>query len=127
MPKHTSDLQRQFAEGRLALPDVRPAAVSVRAWTALVRHVSDRAPYMAVAAELRVSDQTARQLAAQAAAALRYRDLADLPSAARRALLLGGYTSHAAVARASGEDLLRLKGLSTARLRAVREVIPRAE
>ncbi len=127
MSKHLTDLQRQFAAGRLALPDVRPASVSERAWRVLVRHVRDRVPYVALAAELDVSQHTARQLAAQAAAALRYPDLADLPSAGRRLLVLGGYPTREAVARASDADLLLLKGLSTARLRAVRAVIPRAE
>ncbi len=126
MPKHLTDLQCQFADGHLVLPDVRPASVSERAWMALVRHVRDRVPYTTLAGELRVSDHTVRQLAAQAAGALRYPDLADLPSAARRALVLGGYTSRVAVAQASDADLLRLKGLSTMRLRAVRERIPRA-
>ena len=122
-----TDVQREFAEGRLVLPDVRPASVSERAWLALVRHVRDRVTYAALAAELDVSLHTARQLAAQAAAALRYPDLADLPAAARRALVLAGYTTREAVARASDTDLLRLKRMSTARLRAVRAVIPRAE
>ncbi len=117
-----SDPQRQFAEGRLVLPDVRPAAVSECAWLVLVRHVRDWVPYTALAAELQISQHTA-----QAATALRYPDLADLPSAARRALVLGGYTTREAVARASDADLLLLKGLRTARLRAVRAVIPRAE
>ena len=119
-------VQRQFAEGRLALPDVRPAALDERAWAVLVRHVRDRVPYTALAAELRVSQHTARQLAAQAAAALQYPDLADLPSVVRQALVLGGYTTREAVARASDADLLRLKRMSTARLRAVRAAIPRA-
>ncbi len=122
-----SGLQREFAEGRLVLPPARPASVSERAWLVLVRHVRDRVPYTALAAELRLSDHTARQLAAQAAAALRYPALADLPSATRRVLVLGGYTTRAAVARASDADLLVLKRMSPARLRAVRAVIPRAE
>ena len=120
-------LQRRFEEGTLVFPDTRPDSVSERAWAVLVRHVRDRVPYAALAAELRISDHTARQLAAQAAAALRYPDLADLPGGPRRALVLGGYTSREAIARASDADLLRLKGLNTARLRALREVIPRAE
>ena len=120
-------LQRQFDEGLLVLPDARPASVSERAWTTLVRHVRDRVPYTVLGAELHVSSAVAGQLAAQAAAALRYPDLADLPSAARRALILGGYTTREAVALASDADLLLLKGLNTARLRAVRAGIPRAE
>ena len=127
VPKPLTDLQRQFAEGRLVLPDVRPAAASERAWTVHVRHVRDRVPYVALAAELRVSHDVAQRLAAQAAAALRYPDLADLPSASRRALVLAGYTSREAVAQASDADLLLLKGMRTARLREVRAVIPRAE
>ena len=119
-------LQREFAEGRLVLPDARPASVSERAWTTLVRHVRDRVPYTVLGAELHVSSAVAGQLASQAAAALRYPDLADLPSAARRALVLGGYTTREAVARASDVDLLGLKGMSTARLRAVRAAIPQA-
>jgi hypothetical protein len=122
-----TDLQREFAEGRLVLPPARPASVSERAWAVLVRHVRDRVPYTALAAELRVSQHTARQLAAQAAAALRYPDLADLPSGTRRALVLAGYTTREAVSRASDADLLRLKRMSTARLREVRAAIPRAE
>jgi hypothetical protein len=122
-----TSVQRQFDEGALVLRDTRPASVSERAWLVLVRHVRDRVPYVALAAELGLSDHTTRQLAAQAAAALRYPDLADLPSAARRALVLGGYTTREAVARASDADLLLLKGFGTARLRAVRAVIPRAE
>ncbi len=122
-----TSLQRRFDEGALVLPDARPEGISERAWLVLVRHVRDRVSYAALAAELRISDHTARQLAAQAAAALRYPDLADLASVARRALVRGGYTTREAVARASDADLLRLKGLSTARLRAVRAVIPRAE
>ena len=84
-------------------------------------------PYAALGAEWHVAPSTAEQLAARAAGALRYPSLADLPSAARRALVLGGYTTREAVARASDADLLLLKGLNTARLREVREVIPRAE
>jgi hypothetical protein len=92
-----------------------------------VRHVRDRVSYAELAAELQVSAGRASQLAAQAAVALRYPDLASLPSGTRRALMLAGYTMREAVARASDEDLLRLKGLNTVRLRAVRAVIPRAE
>ncbi len=44
----------------------------------------------------------------------------------RRALVLGGYTTREAVARAGDADLLCLKRMSAARLRAVRAVIPRA-
>ena len=120
-------LQRQFDEGALVLPDTRPAGISERAWTALVRHVRDRVPYAALGAELHVSQSVAGQLADQAAAALRYPDLADLPSAARRALVLGGYTSREAIARAGDADLLSLNRMSAARLQAVRAVIPRAE
>ena len=120
-------LQRRFDEGALLLPAVRPAGVDARAWAVLVRHVRDRVPSIELAAELHVSLHTARQLAAEAAEALRYPDLADLPSGTRRALVLGGYTSREAIARASDADLLLLKGLYTARLRAVRAVIPRAE
>ena len=127
MPKHTTDLQREFAEGRLVLPDARPISISERAWAALARHVRDRVPYGELAAEWGVSEHTARQLAAQAAAALQYPELADLPSPLRRVLVLGGYTTHEAVARASDADLLLLKGLGAARLRAVRALIPRAE
>ena len=119
-------LQREVAAGRLVLPPARPASVSERAWTVLVRHVRDRAPYSTLGAELRISQATAGQLAAQAAAALRYPDLADVPAAARGLLVRGGYTTREAIAQASDADLLLLKGLSTARLRAVRGVIPRA-
>ena len=94
-------LQRDVAEGRLVLPEVRPASVNERAWAVLVRHVRGRVSYAVLAAELRISDHTARQLAAQAAAALRYPDLADVLSTARRALLLGGYTTREAIARVS--------------------------
>ena len=120
-------LRREFAEGRLVLPDTRPDGISERAWAVLVRHVRDRVPYAALAADWGVSLHTARQLAAQAAEALRYPDLADLPSVIRRSLVLGGYTTREAVARASDADLLLLKRMSPTRLRAVREVIPRAE
>ncbi len=122
-----TSLQRQFDAGALRLPDVRPAGISERAWLALVRHVRDRVPYVALAAELDVSLHTARQLAAQAAAALRYPDLADLSRVIRQALVLGGYTTREAIARASDAELLLLKRMSTVRLREVRAVIPRAE
>ena len=122
-----SDLQRQFAEGRLVLPGVRPAGVSERAWGVLVRHVRDRVPYTVLAAESHVSTDVVGQLAAQAAAALRYPDLADLPGVIRQALALGGYTTREAIARARDADLLSIKRMSTVRLRAVRAVIPRAE
>ena len=122
----TTDLQRQVERGTLQLLDVRPASVSERAWTVLVRHVRDRVPYTALAAELRVSKHTAQRLAAQAAEALRYPDLADLPAVARRALVVGGYTTREAVAQASDADLLCLKRMSPARLRAVRALIPPA-
>ncbi len=122
-----TSLQRQFDEGVLRLPDVRPAGISERAWLVLVRHVRDRVPYTALGAELHVSGDVAGQLAAQAATPLRYHDLADLPAAARRALVLAGYTTREAVAQASDADLLRLKRMSPARLRAVRALIPRAE
>ena len=121
-----SDVQRQFDRGELRLPDTRPAGVSERAWAVLVRHVRDRVPYTALAAELHISQHTAGQLAAQAAAALRYPDLADLPSVIRQALVLGGYTTREAIARASDVDLLRVKRMSPARLREVRRAIPRA-
>ena len=126
MAKVTS-LQRQVDEGALRLPNVRPASVGERAWLALVRHVRDRAPYRELAAEWQLSESRVRDLAARAAAALRYPDLADLPSGLRHRLVLGGYTSREAVARASDADLLLLKGLNTARLGEVRAVIPRAE
>ena len=122
-----TSLQRQFDVGRLTLPDVRPASVSERAWTVLVRHVRDRVPYAALATELDVSHATVRQLAAKAARALQHPDLADLPHAPRRALVLAGYTSREAIARASDADLLLLKGMRMARLREVRELIPRAD
>ena len=123
----TTAVQRAFAEGRLVLPDARPDGISARAWAVLVRHVRDRVPYVALAAALGISLHTTRQLAAQSAAALRYPELADLPSGTRRALVLGGYTTREAVARASDADLLLLKRMSPARLREVRALIPRAE
>ncbi len=55
-------LQHEFAEGRLVLPDVRPASVSARAWTVLVRHVRGRVTYTALADELGVAHPTAEQL-----------------------------------------------------------------
>jgi len=122
----TTDLQRQVERGALQLPAVRPASVSERAWAVLVRHVRDRVPYTALAAELHVSKHTAEQLAAQAAEALRYPDLADLPGVVRRALVVGGYTTREAVARASDADLLSLKRMTPTRLEAVRTVIPHA-
>ena len=122
-----TSLQRQFDEGVIGIPDVRPAGISDRAWLVLVRHVRDRVPYTALGAELHVSNDVAGQLAAQAAAALRYPDLADLPGEVRRALVLGEYTTREAIARANDADLLSLKWMSPARLRTVRGVIPRAE
>jgi hypothetical protein len=120
-------LQREFAEGHLVLPDARPAGISARAWAVLVRHVRDRVPYATLAAEWQITEPTTRRLAEWAAAALQYPDLAELPSAARRALRLGGYTTRESIAQASDADLLLLKRLNTARLRQVRAVIPRAE
>jgi hypothetical protein len=93
----------------------------------LVRHVRDRVPYAALGAEWRLTATTTRRLAERAVAALAHPDLADLPGETRRALTLGGYTTREAIARASDADLLRLHRMSTARLRAVRAVIPRAE
>ena len=122
----TTDLQRQVERGALQLPAVRPALVSERAWAVLVRHVRDRVPYTALAAELRISKATAQRLAAQAAEALRFPDLADLPGVARRALVVGGYTTREAVVQASDADLLSLKRMSPTRLEAVRRVIPHA-
>ncbi len=122
-----TSLQRQFDAGALRLPDVRPAGISERAWLALVRHVRDRVPYTALGPELHVSSDVAGQLAAQAAAALRYPELADLSGDVRHVLVAGGYTTRQAVAEASDADLLRLYRMSMARLRAVRAVIPRAE
>ena len=122
-----TSLQRQFAGGCLVLPVARPASVSERAWTVLVRHVRDRVTYAALAAELGISDHGARQLAAQAAAALQYPELADLPGDVRHVLVAGGYTTRQAVAEASDADLLGLRGMRAARLRLVREVIPRVE
>ena len=127
MSKPLTDLQRQFAEGHLILPQVRPAALDERAWAALVRHVRDRVPYGVLARELQLGPTGVRRLAVRAAAALRHPDLADLPGGPRRALILGGYTTREAIARASDADLLRLKGMRAARLRSVRAVIPRAE
>ena len=122
-----TSLQRQFDEGALVLPDTRPASVSERAWLVLVRHVRDRVPYRALATELRVAHPTVRHFAQQAAATLRYPELADLPRELRRVLVLGGYTTREAIARASDAELLLLKRMSAARLREVRAVIPRAE
>ena len=127
MSKHLTDLQRQFAEGRLVLPDVRPAGLDERAWAALVRHVRDRVPYGELAREVHLEPTGVRRLAVRAAAALRHPELADLPRGTRRALLLVGYITRAAVAGAPEAQLLRLKGLSAVRLRAVRTVIARAE
>ncbi len=45
----------------------------------------------------------------------------------RRALVVGGYTTREAVARASDADLLNLKRMTPKRLEAVRTVIPHAE
>ncbi len=120
-------LQREFAEGRLVLPDARPAGISERAWAVLVRHVRDRVPYVALAAEWQISEETIRGLAMRAAAALQYPDLADLSGQLRRTLVLGGYTTPEVIAQTSDADLLLLKGLHMARLQAVRAVIPRAE
>ena len=125
MTTRVSDLQRQFGEGSLVLPAVRPAAISERAWITLVRHVREHVPYRALAAELQVSESRVRTLAAQAAAALQYPELVDLPGASRRPLVLGGYTTRAAVAGATDAELLLLKEMSPARLCAVRAVIPR--
>ena len=126
MAGYPTSVQRQCDEGTLALPAVRPAALDERAWAVLVRHVRDRVPYGALASELHLSPAAVRRLAVRAAAALRHPELAELPRGTRRALTLNGYTTRAAVARASDAELLRLKGMSTARLRAVRAVIPRA-
>ncbi len=121
-----SGLQREFAEGCLVLPSAHPAGISERAWTVLVRHVRDRVTYAALGAELGITQRTAKQLAAQAAEALRYPDLADLPGVIRRALVVGGYTTREAIAQASDADLLNLNRMTPARLREVRAVIPRA-
>ena len=121
-----TDLQRRLEAGEFALPAARPPALDERAWAVLVRHVRERAPYGALADELHLSAHGVRRLAVRAAAALRHPELAELPGGTRRALLLAGYTSREAIARASDAELLRLKGLSAARLRAVRAVIPRA-
>src|SRR5919202_2476921 len=126
MTSRPTNLQRQVERGALQLPAVRPASVSERAWAVLVRHVRDRVPYTALAAELRVSKHIAEQLAAQAAEALRYPDLADLPGVVRRALVVGGYTTREALAQASDADLLRFKRMTPTRLGAVRAVIPHA-
>ena len=122
-----TSLQRRYDEGTLVLPDTRPASVSARGWAVLVRHVRDRVPYAALAAEWQLSEETTRGLAIRAAAALHYPDLADLPGQLRRLLVRGGYTTREAIARASDADLLLLKGLNTGRLRAIRAVVPRAE
>ena len=127
MSKPPTDLQRQFAEGHLILPHVRPAALDERAWAVLVRHVRDRVPYGELARELHLGPNSVRRLAVRVATTLRHPDLADLPSGTRRALILGGYTTREAIAQASDADLLLLKGMRTARLREVRAVIPRAE
>ena len=127
MEQRPTDVQRQFDEGTLVLSDTRPAGLDERAWAVLVRHVRNRVPYAVLAAEWQLAEETTRQLAARAAAALRYPDLAELPSGTRRALRLGGYTTREAIARASDADLARLKGMSTVRVRAVRALIPRAE
>ena len=124
---HPTRLQRQFERGWLVLPDTRPAGLSERAWTVLVRHIRERVPYAALSAELGLSAHRAHQIATRAAAALRYPELAELPAALRHALVVGGYTTRAAVARASDEDVLRLKGISAATLRELRRLIPRVQ
>ncbi len=124
MSQHPTDLQRQFAEGRLVLPDVRPAGLDERAWAALVRHVRDRVPYGELAREVHLEPNGVRRLAVRAAAALRHPELADLLSGTRRSLILGGYTTREAIAQASDADLLRLRGMRAVRLREVRAVIP---
>ena len=126
MARRRTDVQRRFEAGALALPDARPATLDERAWMVLLRHVRDGAPYAALAREWQVSQGTVQQLAARAAAALRYPDLADLPGAVRHVLVAGGYTTREAIARAGDAELLRLRRMRTARLQAVRAVIPRA-
>ena len=121
-----TSVQRQFAEGTLALPEVRPAALDERAWAVLVRHVRDRVPYSVLAGEYQITSHSIRRLAVRAAAALRHPELADLPGGTRRALILGGYTTREAIAQASDAELLRLTRMGAARLRAVRAAIPRA-
>ena len=126
MPRLTS-VQRQFDQGDLILPNVRPASASVRAWTVLVRHVRERVPYAVLATEWQVSAHVIRQLAERGAEALQYPELADLPPHVRHALLAGGYTTREAVARVSDAELLALYGLGEARLRQLRCIIPRGQ
>ena len=122
-----SKLQRQFDRGELVLPDDRPASLSERAWIVLVRHVRERVPYRALAAEFHISPGPIRHLATQAARVVQYPEWVDLPSALRRVLVVGGYTTRAAVARASDAELLALNGMGEARLRQLRSSIPRVQ
>ena len=92
-----------------------------------MRRVRDGATYAEIAAELQVSKQRAQQLVTRAADMVRSPELAGLGGAVRHALVAGGYTTRDAVAQARDDDLLRLKGMNMAKLRAVRRVIPRAD
>ena len=109
------------------LPATRPPDIRERDWTALMRRVRDGATYAEIAAELQVSKQRAQQLVTRAADMVRSPELAGLGGAVRHALVAGGYTTRDAVAQARDDDLLRLKGMNMAKLRAVRRVIPRAD
>ena len=81
-----------------------------------MRHLRDRVPCAALAREAGVSAVAVRELARAAAARLRHPEVAHLPTALRRALGAGGYTTRAAVDAAADAALLALPGITAAAL-----------
>jgi ROS/MUCR transcriptional regulator protein len=104
----TTPLQRAYDRGEVALPDERPPWLRERAWSALVRHLRERASFAALGRAAGVSRSNVRQVLGRVADRLRHPEVAHLPAPLRRALVAGGYPTRAAIATAPDEALLAL-------------------
>jgi hypothetical protein len=124
--------QRLVDRGEVVLPDDCPPCVDAHAWRLLVRHVREGVPYAALAREVGVSARAVSYRVERLLARLRTPDLLCLPPPLWRALVAAGYTTRAALAAASDDDLLAVPGIDAGVLWRLRQGFydaprPRAE
>jgi hypothetical protein len=98
--------QRLVDAGQVALPDDCPPCVDAHAWGLLVQHVRNGVPYAALARKTGVSGRAVSYRVERLLARLRTPDLLCLPPPLWRVLVAAGYTTRAAIATASDDDLL---------------------
>jgi hypothetical protein len=127
-----SPAQRLVDGGAVTLPDERPPCVDEQAWDLLVRHVREGMPYAALAREAQVSARAVSYRVEHLLARLRTPELLCLPPPLWRALIAAGYPGRAAIAAASDEQLLAVRGLDAGALWRLRRGFydaprPRAE